>query len=238
MVCSSRASSTLRRYLCYRRIWSTISKAGTSSELLHAFAYLCNSDVRTHPPLLYSYPPPPSQAPGAEAKRVTCSSTSNVAVPKSATTKASLLDENYPVDGSQWSTKNVKHRSLYVALDVTRSDALSPSDLGHSPKKTKDASHSAMLPDRTLAVDIRSLNLHLALRAKEVVGCSESMWEWVEEMQVKHADRPRFRSDSIEVALLGSTTALNGHDADVLIKDVILEMTREDFDQILTHFQL
>ena len=115
---------------------------------------------------------------------------------------------------------------------------MSPTDLGHSPKKTKDASHLAMLPDRTPAVDIRTLNLHLALRAKEVVGCSESMWEWVEEMQVKHADRPRFRSDLIEVALLGSTTVFNGHDADVLIKDAILEMTREDFDQILTNFQL
>jgi hypothetical protein len=64
------------------------------------------------------------------------------------------------------------------------------------------------------------------------------MWEWVEEFQAKQATKPRFRSDSIEVALLGSTRALNARDADVLIKDAILEMTRDDFDQILTEFQL
>lgn len=64
------------------------------------------------------------------------------------------------------------------------------------------------------------------------------MWEWVQEFQAKQNIRPRFRSDSIEVALLGSTRALNARDADVLIKDAILEMTRDDFDQILTEFQL
>jgi hypothetical protein len=141
-------------------------------------------------------------------------------------------------DQPRLSTKNVgEHRSLYVALDETRSDALSPSDLSQSPKKLKDGkSHFATLPDRTLNTDIRTLNLHLALRAKEIVACSEPMWEWVQEYQFKQP-KPRFRSDSIEVALLGSTRAFKGDSSD-LVKGAILEMTRFDFDQILINFQL
>jgi hypothetical protein len=64
------------------------------------------------------------------------------------------------------------------------------------------------------------------------------MWEWVQEFQMKQAKKPRFRSDSIEVALLGPTRAMNGRDAHVIIKDAILDMTRDDFDQLLTNFQL
>jgi hypothetical protein len=147
---------------------------------------------------------------------------------------------NHPDDGSRISTRGSgKHRSLYVALDETRSDAFSPSDLAHSPKKSKDMkSHCATLPDRDLSIDIRTLNLHLSLRAKEIVACSEPMWEWVQGVQVKQAKKPRFRSDSIEVALLGSARAFNARDADFLIKDAILEMTRDDFDQLLINFQL
>jgi len=55
---------------------------------------------------------------------------------------------------------------------------------------------------------------------------------------MKQVKKPRIRSDSIEVAFLGSTRVLNGRDADVLIKDALSEMTRDDFDQILNNFQL
>ena len=66
------------------------------------------------------------------------------------------------------------------------------------------------------------------------------MWEWVQEFQFKQLKKPRFRSDSIEVALLGSTRTrgFNGRNSDNFIREAILEMTRDDFDQILTDFQL
>ena len=148
---------------------------------------------------------------------------------------------DYPDEETRLSAKaSMKHRSLFVALDETRSDALSPSDILHLPKKTKELKpHAATLPNRMLTIDPRSLNLHLALRAKEVIACSEPMWEWVQESQTRQAsNKSRYRSDSIEVALLGSTTALNGHNHDNLMKNAILEMTRDDFDQMLNNFQL
>jgi len=90
-----------------------------------------------------------------------------------------------------------------------------------------------------LTIDPRTLNLHLALRAKEVIACSEPMWEWVQACQNRQAsNKCRYRSDSIEVALLGSTNAMNGYNHDALMKNAILEMTRDDFDQMLNNFQL
>lgn len=135
------------------------------------------------------------------------------------------------------------HRSMYVSLDETRSDALSPSDISHPSKKMREMkAHSTthILPNRTLNVDLRTLNLHLALRAKEIIACSEPMWEWVEECQAKNQSsrKSRFRSDSIETALLGSSTPMNGRDHDDLTKNAVLEMTRDDFDQLLNNFQM
>ncbi len=129
---------------------------------------------------------------------------------------------------------------MYVALDETRSDALSPSNISHLSKKTKDHNATHILPNRALNIDLRTLNLHLAMRAKEIIACSEPMWEWVEDCQAKNQNsrKPRFRSDSIETALLGSATLMNGRDHDDLTKNVILEMTRDDFDQLLNNFQM
>jgi hypothetical protein len=111
--------------------------------------------------------------------------------------------------------------------------------MSHLSKKTKDHNATHILPNRALNIDLRTLNLHLALRAKEIIACSEPMWEWVEDYQAKNQNnrKPRFRSDSIETALLGSTL-MNGRDYDDLTKNFISEMTRDDFDQLLNYFQM
>ncbi|KAG6330823.1 hypothetical protein ID866_8266 [Astraeus odoratus] len=41
------------------------------------------------------------------------------------------------------------------------------------------------LPNGTFEVDLRTLDVHLGLRAKEVLGCAEAMWDWVVDYQTK-----------------------------------------------------
>lgn len=78
----------------------------------------------------------------------------------------------------------------------------------------------------TLNVDLKSLNLHLALRVKEIIACSESMWEWVEQFQRESA-----------ATSMPNLNALSNWSLD-MTRCAILEMTREDFDLLLNNFTL
>jgi hypothetical protein len=70
-----------------------------------------------------------------------------------------------------------QHASQYVVLDDTRAPALLPST---TPQNGK-ARRGSRVPNTTLNYDLKSLGLHLALRAAEILACSETMWEWVSE---------------------------------------------------------
>ena len=110
-------------------------------------------------------------------------------------------------------------------------------------KVTKEGSNPALrrasrLPNTTLNIDLRTLNLHLALRAKEVVACSESMWEWVLEYQENALTQSdgRNRSGSVGAYMGGDVSASNS--SLDLTRNVILEMTRDDFDLLLNNFEM
>jgi len=141
----------------------------------------------------------------------------------------------------------LKHQSPYVSLDESVGYAYAPSSRASMPtRKTKEgaaeaAQRMSKLPNKTLNIDLRTLNLHLAIRAKEVIACSESMWEWVVEYQDSNksdASGPRHRSASIETALLGITDAMSNGNTVNLTQNAILEMTRDDFDQLLNNFDM
>lgn len=106
------------------------------------------------------------------------------------------------------------------------------------------------LPNATLNIDLRSLNLHLAIRTSEILACSESMWEWVltyqKEVRAQKAEQqaksaPRARSGSLPVdeppkkqsSLFGTIRAEKP-----TLKSLIYDLTREDFDNLLGRFEM
>jgi hypothetical protein len=76
-----------------------------------------------------------------------------------------------------------QHASQYVVLDDTRAPAPLPPNKATFPSTTAPqngkARRGSRLPSTTLNHDLKSLNLHLALRTAEILACSEAMWEWV-----------------------------------------------------------
>jgi hypothetical protein len=99
------------------------------------------------------------------------------------------------------------------------------------------ATFKIRLPNTTLQIDLRTLNLHLALRTLEILACAEAMWEWVLEFQVEQAkekENGRLRSGSVGGSLQPSK---GGQPMDPPMV-VIAELTRPEFDGLLTQFNL
>jgi hypothetical protein len=110
----------------------------------------------------------------------------------------------------------------YSQYDGTRGDTFSPSLQGDLATKRL----SRLPTTATLNADLRTLNLHLALRTKEIIACSESMWEWVEQFQRESA-----------ATSMPNLNALSNWSLD-MTRCAILEMTREDFDLLLNNFTM
>ena len=216
------------------------------------------TDTRTHPPLQYTFPPMP----------VKSSDTSSVQ--RDANSDDSDLEEEGSPNRSQsYRTRNssepdphsihkltsqsiLLHTSPYVILDEARSPAYSPSTKAVLPmKKNNDGKQEynritqSRLPNQTLHIDLRTLNLHLAIRAKEILACSESMWEWVLEYQAKvqaqeKLGRPRPISLEASHPCISQTSIVsrNSSISTESTKSALLEITRDDFDYILSNFEL
>ncbi|KAF5314914.1 hypothetical protein D9619_006945 [Psilocybe cf. subviscida] len=85
------------------------------------------------------------------------------------------------------------------------------------------------LPNGAMNVDVRTLNVHLSLRAKEILACSESMWEYVEACQ----------GGSQPIHGRKFATGFDSADSDDLSStNLIMDMTRDDFDILLNHFEM
>lgn len=216
------------------------------------------TDTRTHPPLQYTFPPMP----------VKSSDTSSVQ--RDANSDDSDLEEEGSPNRSQsYRTRNssepdphsihkltsqsiLLHTSPYVILDEARSPAYSPSTKAVLPmKKNNDGKQEynritqSRLPNQTLHIDLRTLNLHLAIRAKEILACSESMWEWVLEYQAKvqaqeKLGRPRPISFEASHPCISQTSIVSGNSSisTESTRSALLEITRDDFDYILSNFEL
>ncbi|KAG7088341.1 hypothetical protein E1B28_012345 [Marasmius oreades] len=97
------------------------------------------------------------------------------------------------------------------------------------------------LPNKRLNVDLRSLNLHLCARVAEVLACTETMWEWVQEYQekirVEKATRTqRTRSKSVDVHPRFITPAPETT-SDRLMA-AVGRLAREEFEDLLLRFYL
>lgn len=164
-------------------------------------------------------------------------------------------------EGNRWvSMQGLIHQaSPYITLDDSRMSAFSPSAKATFPTDITSSKAAAVaaarrksrLPNTTLNIDLRTLNLHLALRTAEILACAESMWEWVVEYQAQvEAQKRENAAQAIRRARSGSNEyrqprgsqstaypAVSGSASD-LHKNAILELTREDFDGLLSKFEM
>lgn len=143
-------------------------------------------------------------------------------------------------------TQDLLHRSVetLMSLDEARSSAFSPSTHASFPAKSQpksnpgspllpgqqdDAPRSmtelsldqirpSRLPNKQLDLDLRSLNLHLSLRATEILSCAEGMWDWIKgyqqhirakvaagvevDLDAEHKRLAKLRRDEFELLLL------------------------------------
>ncbi|KAF8631703.1 hypothetical protein AX15_002251 [Amanita polypyramis BW_CC] len=142
----------------------------------------------------------------------------------------------------------LQHESRYVSLDETRPTAFSPStrvDFTRSTRDMKSAAirRSSRLPNGQLQLDLKTLNLHLAMRIEEVSACAESMWEWVTEEQrtIANISQEHNRLMATNRSISRPRTSFSSNVSERTIentpRDKIAYMTRDDFDGLLTNFR-
>ncbi|KAF9524283.1 hypothetical protein CPB83DRAFT_618717 [Crepidotus variabilis] len=201
--------------------------------LLTAYLEYHFRDVRSHP-IQYTFPIPPPPKPeddhdlplGADPLKTPKPSAKSPAL--SSFRSMQPISRNLDYSNDQ-STPIARHQSSFASFDDTRIRS-----------SVRAGSTGKALPNTVLKFEGRTLNLQLSLRAKEIIACSEPMWEWVEEFQVSQLQSKgsRYRSGSIETALLGSNGSTDGRMSADITRNAILEMTRDDFDQMLNNFQM
>lgn len=165
---------------------------------------------------MYTFPPTPPPNPDDDSED-TNSDTANILTKRLPPTPHTSDKEH-----SWLSLQSIQQQqySPYVPLDGTRGDTLPSSQQGDLAAK-----RMLRLPTTTtLNADLRTLNHHLALRVKEIIACSEPMWEWVEQFQR-------------ETATIPNLNTLSNWSMD-MARCAILEMTRDDFDILLNNFTL
>ncbi|KAK0197024.1 hypothetical protein F5146DRAFT_921117 [Armillaria mellea] len=197
-------------------------------------------DVRTHPPIIFAFPPlAPKQAQDDEHD----------------SHSEHEHDSDPDEEAHRWiSVQNLLHKtSKYVSLDDSKTAGLTPRSAKSKPTNKVVSSDTSSippkkpppnrLPNTKLHIDLSTLNLHLALRTAEILGCSEAMWEWVLECQHEArrkrrdsdvASKKRSRSVDAIRHLREATVEQDPNDPKVMIED----MTREEFDALLLRFDM
>lgn len=143
----------------------------------------------------------------------------------------------------------LQHGSPYVSLDETRPTAFAPSSRVGFNKWTREMTiatairRSSRLPNGQLNLDLKTLNLHLALRVLEVLACVESMWEWLLEEQQKlrgSPDNHRLMTTSGSGSRPRTSLSSNdsGRSAQDIFRERIADMTRDEFDELISNFRL
>lgn len=134
--------------------------------------------------------------------------------------------------------------------DTSPSASFHPMD-GFAESMDSIANHTnhmltrSRLPNETLRFDVRTLNLHLAMRVAEILACSEAMWEWVVEFQRQRKQKRAAdekvaarRSRAGSLAGQGDTRANVARNPAEQKLFVIEQLSRSDFDELLFNFKL
>ncbi|KAF9221663.1 hypothetical protein BS17DRAFT_710961 [Gyrodon lividus] len=188
-------------------------------------------DVRTHPPIVFRFPPlrePPTDSPDGRPQFHSGEGTDSILSLRDLllgrSPYATLDDARltafppaWKASGNFGSTSDVSTQTL---VDEGEPPA-SPSPVQTWSTDTATASSqtlsSSPIPNPTLEIDLRTLNLHLTLRVKEILACAEAMWDWVVDFQAKMKGFERKSTE--EYAVIG-------------------KLTRAEFDDMLVRFDL
>ncbi|KAJ7175947.1 hypothetical protein C8R46DRAFT_1080142 [Mycena filopes] len=159
------------------------------------------------------------------------------------------------LDNARMSAYSPASRSSFPAMSPVRTPAgLPPVDPPAAPAALDEAvnmkppaaarnpEHQNRLPNSTFNIDVRTLNMHLAIRTAEILACAESMWEWVVSYQSNERvagarGRPRAGSLASE-SVPHSSRILAPDPAKDSFKSAVLDLAREDFDTLLVWFEL
>ncbi|KAG6854133.1 hypothetical protein C0991_010297 [Blastosporella zonata] len=224
------------------------------------------SDVRTHPPLQYYFPAVPRGARSTHRKDsdddVDCEeSGSDSDDARDAILPSPVIrvvkrhsrqnreEEEVPIseENGYVSVRSlVEHSSPYITIDESRAPAISPAIKGMFPDTpSAKLQRGYLLPNTTMHLDLKTLNLHLALRAAEIVACSESMWDWVYERKERAGlNRPVVRghrsgSGSVEMPVRRlNVSRSTRRDTSAPFENDILDLTREEFDGLVNWFEM
>lgn len=159
----------------------------------------------------------------------------------------------------------IAKQTQYIMLDDSKtfypSQRLPPSDFPHfkirSPPSRPPSSYSVgggfsdsdaitikplhsnncHVPVAGIKFDLRSLNMHLSLKVREVLACAEEMWGWVQDYQNKQPlQTPYGHSNTLRVHTGGR--ASSAYCVRRPYHDLLVSMSRSDFDEILSRFEL
>ncbi|KAG7447987.1 uncharacterized protein BT62DRAFT_747189 [Guyanagaster necrorhizus] len=229
-------------------------------------------DVRTHPPIMFAFPPLAAKQaqhedhdscsehehdsdPDEEARNAINPFPARPPPPPSDQRRGRSGATNNVLGEDRWiSVQNLLHKtSKYVSLDNSKTAGLTPRSAKSKPMNKALSSDTPSvlpkkiptnrLPNTKLHIDLRTLNLHVALRTAEILGCSEAMWEWVLESQ-REARRKRRDSDAASKKRSRSVDAIR-HLREATVeqdpndpKAMIEDMTREEFEALLVRFHM
>lgn len=131
----------------------------------------------------------------------------------------------------------------YVTFDVNRakpafrphrSSIASTTSVSGSPPDDAISlmrSNHDLVPLQEMTCDVRTLNMHLALRVQEILACAEEMWRFVVDYQEKNLGTYSPPPQPTHRAHVRSRSHRPFHED-------LLRLRREDFDGMLTRFRL
>lgn len=231
------------------------------------------ADVRTHPPLIASFPPLPSLSHENETtdsnvdtligsntdslqngttrpKDLVQPNPPGIDYPPSRThsRRGSMAEPSSPVEPLLSLPNLLNKASQFVTLDDRRFNAFSPSARASFPLPQGGTSGGPQsppqsptgdmrlnrLPNARLDIEVSSLNIHLSLRVHEVMACAEAMWDFVKEYQQLYASRAVLNG----VPQLLARGSKRMQMAPEPIHTSLVQMSRIDFNALLSHFEL
>ncbi|KAK0464444.1 uncharacterized protein EV420DRAFT_1638002 [Desarmillaria tabescens] len=227
-------------------------------------------DVRSQPPIRFAFPPlRPKQTPQEEDSDSDPDEEARNAINPYPAQRLQSVSQTSTESSQEdrWVSAQslLLKTSAYVSLDESRLAGFSPRTSSavtkSPPSRTIPLSDDTApvnparllqgkgLPNSNLNIDVQALNLNLALRAAEILGCSEEMWECVLQYQ-REARRTRkdgasrnvlkMRSKSVDAARhrQNKRSSVGGwsepEDPITLLED----LTREEFEGLLIRFDL
>ncbi|OSD07516.1 hypothetical protein PYCCODRAFT_1463755 [Trametes coccinea BRFM310] len=215
-------------------------------------------DVRAPPPVVINFPPP-RVAPSTAGKASMLFAVRHTDPPMGQSSLDGEEQIQTTTGRSSMSVLNgreVAKGSPFIGIDTTRYSGISPAALRRSTlppvprstysERTSRAQASSLnpdtvpplhgmnpLPNKTINFDPRALNLILALRVQEVLACAEPMWDWVVDFQETVACSSSTRGRASDHLAFASSRRRR-HPK----QEALMELTREQFDELLRRFEL